>query len=212
MTDDSSLYSYCMYGLANSKSPNNQPQRKINILFFTGTTFLILFPQHHPKMERFEADELPDIDAPIVPQPPPDHLLEDNGAARDIDEYLEECFWNISSVSNKTAVRVVVDGQEVFTYRFDVDWEPTWHSTPMIRQLQSRGWRPEHVSGSRRNEQHGYTERMCIWPRGQELFINLSPHYQRLVVREYGYVFVLCWSTPSFQYCSVLLTSPSYIQ
>lgn len=129
---------------------------------------------------------IPDLGAEIVPEPEHMELLDKNGAAHDIWEYLDAKLWDIEQVVGAKKA-VYVEETRRYTFRFAVKWADSWHSEQLISQLREVGFIPTKVSTtSRTNAEMNFQEFRCCWGTGHELFYNMSPHLQRLVRRDYG--------------------------
>ena len=127
--------------------------------------------------------EAPPIDAPIVEQPEPVDLLDNNGVARDMEEYIQRKEWNLEDVLRK---ELVFDG--VWRYIYLVRFSDSWHSRRMIAALKRIGWNPTQVDedSRRRNSTGRWWEFRCSWEDGHVTFGQMSDHMQRLAERDFG--------------------------
>ena len=129
--------------------------------------------------------QLPSKKARIVPAPKLDGLLDANGMATDPKFYMENKSWDIKSIKKKEPVSDKTHG---FTFRFLIEWKPSWHSEEMIKYFKKHGWRRNfrRVSTRPKTNKRGYKEYKCTWKDSYEVFPNLSGFFQREVEEKTG--------------------------
>ena len=125
--------------------------------------------------------DAPPIDAPIVPVPPRPELLNENGGANDIAEYMGEVEWNVESFLGR---RVVRRGNR---YRFDImiRWNNTWITQEMRDQLESEGHIVMEVLDERTTVINGrrLQEQLCSWPLQWQPASNVVSAHSRNLIR-----------------------------